>query len=70
MKKLGWGLVGGGQGSQIGFAHRAGSVMDGKFQFIAGAMDIDPQKAVAFGIAQGLDKERCYCTWQEMVEKE
>ncbi|MEK9703365.1 MAG: gfo/Idh/MocA family oxidoreductase, partial [Deltaproteobacteria bacterium] len=60
MKKLGWGLVGGGEGSQIGFAHRAGSVMDGKFQFLAGAMDIDPKRAVEFGIAQGLDKERCY----------
>ena len=60
----------GGQGSQIGFAHRAGSVMDGKFQFIAGAMDIDPHKAFEFGIAQGLDKERCYSTWQEMLEKE
>ena len=70
MKKLGWGLVGGGEGSQIGFAHRAGSVMDGKFQFIAGAMDIDPHKAFEFGIAQGLDKERCYSDWQEMLEKE
>ncbi|MEC8436124.1 MAG: Gfo/Idh/MocA family oxidoreductase, partial [SAR324 cluster bacterium] len=70
MKKLGWGLVGGGQGSQIGFAHRAGSVMDGKFHFIAGAMDIDPQKAVEFGIAQGIDEERCYGAWQEMLEKE
>ena len=70
MKKLGWGLVGGGEGSQIGFAHRASSVMDGKFQFIAGAMDIDPHKAFEFGIAQGLDKERCYSDWQEMLEKE
>ncbi len=70
MKKLGWGLVGGGEGSQIGFAHRAGSVMDGKFQFLAGAMDIDPQRAVEFGIAQGLDKKRCYGDWQEMLDKE
>ena len=70
MTKLGWGLVGGGDGSQIGFAHRAGSVMDGKFQFVAGAMDIEPRKAVEFGIAQGLAKERCYGDWQEMLEKE
>jgi len=70
LKKLGWGLVGGGEGSQIGFAHRAGSKLDGKFQFIAGAMDVDPHKAFEFGIAQGLDEERCYSDWQEMLEKE
>ena len=62
--------MGGGEGSQIGFAHRAGSVIDGKFQFVAGAMDIDPKRAVEFGMAQGLDKDRSYSDWQEMLEKE
>jgi predicted dehydrogenase len=70
LKKLGWGLVGGGEGSQIGFAHRAGSVMDRKFKFVAGAMDIDPNQAAEFGVAQGLERERSYANWQEMLERE
>ena len=33
-------------------------------------MDIDPKRAVEFGMAQGLDKDRSYSDWQEMLEKE
>ena len=41
---LNWGLIGGGEGSQIGFTHRAGSALDGRFRFVAGALDIDPSR--------------------------
>ena len=35
MKKLKWGMIGGGEGSQIGPAHRLGSGLDGLFEFTA-----------------------------------
>ena len=44
MEKLNWGLIGGGEGSQIGLAHRIGAGLDGKFQLTAGALDIDPDE--------------------------
>ena len=39
MKKLKWGLIGGGEGSQIGPAHRLGALADGLFEFSAAALD-------------------------------
>ena len=42
MRKLNWGLIGGGEGSQIGPAHRIGAALDGLFAFAAGALDVDP----------------------------
>ena len=50
MKKLQWGLVGGGRGSQIGPAHRLGAAIDGRFSLVAGALDADPQEGKNFGI--------------------
>ena len=35
MRKLKWGLIGGGEGSQIGPAHRLGAGLDGYFEFTA-----------------------------------
>lgn len=39
MTKLKWGMIGGGEGSQIGPAHRLGAGLDGAFDFAAGALD-------------------------------
>ena len=36
MTRLNWGMVGGGDGSQIGPAHRLGAGLDGAFSFVAG----------------------------------
>ena len=33
MAKLKWGMIGGGEGSQIGPAHRLGALADGLFEF-------------------------------------
>jgi predicted dehydrogenase len=54
MAKLKWGMIGGGEGSQIGPAHRLGSGLDGEFEFTAG----------------GLAQDRAYGSWQEMLEGE
>lgn len=55
-----WAMVGGGQGSQIGYIHRSAALRDGLFQLVAGAFDIDPARGRDFGASLGLDPERCY----------
>jgi hypothetical protein len=61
------GLIGGGEGSQVGFSHRAASTLDGRFRFVAGAVDVDPQRARDFGVSLGLDPSRAYGDWRAMA---
>jgi len=70
MTKLNWGMIGGGEGSQIGPAHRLGSVVDGEFAFTAGALDHRPAEGRAYGQSLGLSADRSYGDWREMLEGE
>ncbi|MDB4222840.1 Gfo/Idh/MocA family oxidoreductase, partial [Granulosicoccus sp.] len=70
MSKLNWGMIGGGEGSQIGPAHRLGSGLDGLFSFTAGALDHRPEAGRAYGQTLGLAADRSYGDWQEMLEGE
>ena len=67
---MNWGLIGGGDGSQIGFAHRARAGLHRKFDFVAGALDIDSERGKSFGLSLGLDLERAYGSWQDMLARE
>lgn len=70
MTKLKWGMIGGGEGSQIGPAHRLGSGLDDEFEFVAGALDHRPDAGREFGQRLGLAKDRAYGDWQEMLAGE
>ena len=70
MTKLKWGMIGGGEGSQIGPAHRLGSQADGLFEFAAGALDADAEKGRAYAQSLGVAADRAYGNWQEMLEGE
>ena len=70
MNKLKWGMIGGGEGSQIGPAHRLGSGLDGLFEFTAGALDHRPEAGRQYGQALGLAADRAYGNWQDMLEGE
>lgn len=70
MKKLNWGMVGGGQGSQIGPAHRLGSGLDGAFAFVAGALDHDADAGRAYAQSLGIAPDRAYGDWREMLAGE
>jgi len=70
MAKLNWGLIGGGEGSQIGPAHRLGAGLDGAFDFVAGALDHRPDAGRDYGRRLGLDADRSYGHWREMLEGE
>lgn len=65
-----WAMVGGGQGSQIGYIHRSAALRDGWFQLVAGAFDIDPARALEFGARLGLDPERCYPDYATLFAQE
>jgi predicted dehydrogenase len=67
---IGWGLIGGGLGSQIGEAHRIAARLDGLYRLSAGALDIDPQRGQALAQDLGITPERTYDTWQDMLEGE
>jgi predicted dehydrogenase len=70
MKPINWGLIGGGRGSQIGPAHRLGARLDGLFNFKAAALDHRPEEGRAYGVELGLDSDRSYGDWREMLECE
>ncbi len=69
MAKLKWGMIGGGEGSQIGPAHRLGAGLDGLFEFSAGALDHRPEQGIDYGQRLGLG-DRAYGSWQDMLEGE
>ena len=69
MKKLKWGMIGGGDGSQIGPAHRLGAGLDGLFDFTAGALDHRPEEGTRYGKSLGLGN-RAYASWQDMLAGE
>ena len=70
MSTLSWGLIGGGEGSQIGPAHRLASGLDGLFNFKAGALDHRPEVGREYAMRLGLAEDRSYGSWQEMLEGE
>ena len=70
MTKLKWGMIGGGEGSQIGPAHRLGAGLDGAFDFVAGALDHRPDAGRDYGQRLGLAPDRAYGDWQEMLKGE
>jgi predicted dehydrogenase len=69
MTKLKWGMIGGGEGSQIGPAHRLGAGLDGEFEFVAGALDHRPE-AGRLWKAAGARANRAYGDWREMLDGE
>ena len=70
VQRLRWGLVGGGEDSQIGGTHRIGAWVDGAFDFVAGALDADPVRGRAFARRLGVPEDRAYGTWREMLAGE
>ena len=68
--KLNWGMIGGGEGSQIGPAHRLGAQADGNFVLAAGALDADAARGRDFAARLGVASDRAYGDWREMLDGE
>jgi len=68
--RLNWGMIGGGEGSQIGPAHRFGAQADGHFALAAGALDADAGRGRAHARRLGIAPDRAYGDWREMLAGE
>lgn len=68
--KTNWGLIGGGEGSQIGPAHRLGAQADGNFTLAAAALDADPTRGRDYAQRLGVARDRAYGDWREMLAGE
>jgi predicted dehydrogenase len=69
-RKLRMGMVGGGPGAFIGAVHRIAAIMYGEAELVCGAFSSDPQKSKQAGEQLGLDPQRVYDSFEEMIEKE
>ena len=70
MKKLQYGMVGGGPGSFIGDAHRRSINIDGQAQLVAGCFSRTLEKCRQTGEELGIAPERCYASFEEMAKAE
>jgi predicted dehydrogenase len=68
MKRLKLGMVGGGQGAFIGGIHRIAARMDDRWEFVAGALSSNPERAAASATELGI--ARTYNSFEEMAVTE
>lgn len=64
------GMVGGGQGAFIGAVHRMAARLDGHYEFCAGALSSNPERAIASAREIGLAEDRAYASYQDMIAGE
>src|SRR5437764_4502358 len=69
-RKIRYGMVGGGRGAFIGAVHRIAAAMDQQIELVCGAFSADPEKSKASGADLFLPPDRCYGTFQEMIQSE
>ncbi len=70
MKKLNYGMVGGGPGSFIGDAHRKSINIDAMANLVAGCFSRTPEKCRQTGAELGIAADRCYASFDEMAKAE
>lgn len=70
MKKLRYGMVGGGPGSFIGDAHRKSINIDALAELTAGCFSRTLENCQKTGAELGLAPERCYGSYEEMAKAE
>ena len=70
MKKLSYGMVGGGPGSFIGDAHRKAINIDGKAVLVAGCFSRSIDKCKETGAQLGVAEDRCYTSFEQMAKAE
>lgn len=63
-------MIGGGRGAFIGAVHRIAANIDGQIALTAGAFSSDAQRSKDSGADLFLAPERCYGSYEEMLEKE
>jgi predicted dehydrogenase len=69
-RKLRMALIGGGQGAFIGRVHATAAILDNRAVLVAGALSADPAKAKASAPDYGINSERAYGSYKELIAAE
>jgi predicted dehydrogenase len=69
-RKIRYGMVGGGRGAFIGGVHRIAAAIDQQMELVCGAFSSEPERSKASGAELFLPRERCYGTFEEMIQTE
>jgi predicted dehydrogenase len=69
-RRLRLGMVGGGRGAFIGAVHRIAARLDDRWEFVAGALSSDPERARLSGQDLLLRPDRIYGDFVEMARRE
>ncbi len=64
------GFIGGSINSAVGTVHKIASQMDGKFKLVAGCFSRNPDINIATGDKWGIEPNRIYNNWQQLLENE
>jgi len=70
INKLKMGMIGGGIGSFIGEVHRMAARLDNKIDLYCGALSGTPERSMESGRLLNLPKERCYTSFEDLLNKE
>lgn len=70
MRRVRYGMVGGGTGAFIGTVHRMAAALDGELELVAGAFASTAERSRETGAELGLDPERVYGSFEEMADAE
>lgn len=69
-RKIRMGMIGGGPGSMIGPIHRAAANLDGQIELVCGVFSSKPEVSQQLGRELFLSAERCYASFEDMMERE
>ena len=69
-EKIRAGMIGGGEGAFIGAVHRHALGLDGQYDLVCGAFSRDTQNNQRTADSLGLEDERIYASWQDMLNAE
>jgi len=69
-KPLALGFIGGSLTSAVGYVHFSACLMDNKFTLDAGCFSKDKNESLRTADKYGVDRERTYTDWEEMLLKE
>lgn len=70
MRKLRFGMIGGGPGSFIGRIHRLAAELDGEAELVCGAFSSDAARSREAGLSYRIDASRAYPNYRAMIERE
>lgn len=70
MKRLNWGMIGGGKGAFIGGAHRIAARISNQYELLGGVFDVDFDRAKEFAVDENLDLKRVYPNIDTFIEGE